>query len=302
MKYFLLYISVVLITLSCKTKNNRLEYVDRFLTHEIPVNEPMEFKSDLIPKDFLVHRGVFSNDFEEYYYTISDTSFSSFDVKYIKKHNGKWSAPEDAFFNSEFNEHGMSFSPNGNILVFSSTRPVDSNHVSNTWHIWKSEKINGTWSTPEYVDIPNLRDKLVSHPSLTKDGTIYFHSSDIDYTNMEIYYSNQIQGKYQQAKKVNFSGVDTNEYCTPYISSNEDYLIFASINEYLDLHISYRTSADNWSSPIKLPSFINVKGKGNPYITPDEAFLFYCEENESSGTGWKINWVSTKLFKLSNEK
>ena len=179
--------------LSCKneTENTKMQ----FLTEEIPNKKPIEFKQDLIPKNKLIHKGIFSPDLQKYYYTISDKNFEQFEIFVIEKNHENWSAPKKAFFNSKYNEHGMSFSPNGNTLYFSSTRPVNIDGIVQTWHIWKSDKINGKWTEPVFVDIPNLRDKLVSHPTITNSETLYFHTSNLDYSDMDIYHSKKSEWK-----------------------------------------------------------------------------------------------------------
>ena len=216
-----------IVFLSCKNKTDNARMT--FLTKEVPDTIPIEFKQDIIPQNKLIHKGIFSPDLQEYYYTISDRNFEKFQVLMIKKNNGNWSESKKAFFNSKYNEHGMSFSPDGNTLYFSSTRPVDIDGVLPTWHIWKSDKINGEWTEPIFIDIPNLRNKLVSHPSVTNSGTLYFHSSNLDYSEMDIYCSKKVNGIFKDAEKISMN-LKTGK-CTPYVSPKEDYLIYASIGK-----------------------------------------------------------------------
>ncbi len=281
-------IVILLVTLhSCKKNSESLV----FLAEVIPNNMPIVFKEELIQENKIIHRGVFSPDLEHYYYTISDTSFQNFDVFRISKINGAWSNPKKAFFNSDYNDHGMSFSPNGNTFYFSSTRPTEIKGVSATWHIWKSVKINGKWSEPVFVDIPNLRNKLVSHPTITNSGTLYFHSSNLDYSEMNIYKSNENKGKFSGADKFIPSSQLDNGACTPYVSPKEDYLIFARIGNQLDLMISFNDGKGNWSKPKELNENINVNGQGNPYVTPDNKFLFFTT-GEYLKKNWKVKWVN----------
>ncbi|MFY7670409.1 hypothetical protein ACOSP6_04925 [Tenacibaculum sp. MEBiC06402] len=276
-----------LIFIGCKTKTrNHLYNIE-----ELPGKIPNEFKNEIVPNGMIIHKGVFSPDFEEYYYTLSDEKFQNFDVFAIKFFNGKWSQPEEAFFNTEYNEHGMSFSPDGKKVYFSSTRPVTSNGISNTWHIWMSEKINGQWSEPVFIDIPNLRNKLVSHPTITSNGVLYFHSSNLDYSEMNIYRSKEYEGKFSNAVKFIPSNKLDNGACTPYVSPKEDYLIFARIGHQLDLMISFNDGRGNWSNPKELNKNINMKGQGNPYVTPDNRFLFFTV-GEHSDNQWRIKWVN----------
>ena len=275
--------------LSCKneTENTKMQ----FLTEEIPNNVPLEFKQNIIPQNKLIHKGIFSPDLKEYYYTISDKNFEAFEVYVIKKSNGNWSEPEKAFFNSKYSEHGMSFSPNGKTLYFSSTRPVDIDGINPTWHIWKSDKVNGEWNEPSFVDIPNLRDKLVSHPTITNSGTLYFHTSNLDYSKMDIYHSKQVNGKFEDAVKTSIPMNSKTGKCTPYVSPKEDYLIFASIGKELDLMISYNDGKGGWVNTRKLNDEINNNGQGNPYVTPNNKFLFFTT-GEHLEKKWKIKWVN----------
>ncbi|WP_181858104.1 PD40 domain-containing protein [Polaribacter sp. WD7] len=259
------------------------------MTEITPNDIPIEFKQDLIPQNKLIHKGMFSPDLQEYYYTISDKNFEKFDVFVIEKNNNNWSAPKKAFFNSKHNEHGMNFSPNGNTLYFSSTRPVNIDGVVQTWHIWKSDKVNGKWTEPIFVNIRNLKDKLVSHPTITNSGTLYFHTSNLDYSEMDIYYSKNVNGKFVDAERIEIKSKFGK--CTPYISPEEDYLIFASIGNELDLMISYNDGKGKWIDTKKLSDKINNKGQGNPYVTPDNKFLFYTT-GEYLEKNWKVKWVN----------
>lgn len=264
---------------------------ERYLTDIIPTELPIAFKENLTPKDKLVHKGIFSPDFKEYYYTISDKEYKQFNVYVIKKQDGNWSEPQKAFFNSVYSEHGMSFSPDGNAIYFSSTRPTNIKDIPETWHIWKSDKIDGNWQEPTYVDIPNLRDKLVSHPILTSSGRLYFHASNLDYSDMDIYHSKSINGTFENAKRTVISMPTHIGKCTPYVSPKEDYLVFASIGNQLDLMISFNDGSGNWTQTRRLSNNINQYGQGNPYVTPDNKFLFYTTGNHQN-ENWNVKWVN----------
>lgn len=263
----------------------------RYLVSKTPDNIPIPFMSKLTPKNKLIHRGVFSSDFNSYYYTLSDKNFKQFDVYLVEKKGNEWTAPKKAFFNSRYNEHGMSFSPDGNSIYFSSTRPTNIDGVSTTWHLWKSEKRNGQWNEPIYIDIPNLDNKLVSHPTISKTGNLYFHASNLDYSNMNLYYTKEINGTYENAKELKIPTNRTKGKCTPYISPNDTYLIFASIENPLNLMISFRDKNGVWKKARKFNDSINKNSQGNPHVTPDGKFLLYAVENQYQDT-WEIHWVN----------
>ncbi|MFD2589165.1 TolB family protein [Croceitalea marina] len=287
MDKFKIIFLVIIIFSGCKNETKEL----MFLSNSVPKNIPIDFKADLIPEGKLIHKGILSPDLEEYYYTISDKDFKSFNIYVIKKKDKNWSEPESAFFNTQYNEHGMSFSPDGKTLYFSSTRPTNFEGVATTWHIWKSDVLDGKWSEPSFVDIPNLRDKLVSHPTITNSGILYFHSSNLDYSEMDVYRSKRVKDKFQNAERIKFSPTLNVNTCTPFVSPNEDYLAFATIGNQLDLMISYPDGNGGWTNTKKLNNIINDKGQGNPYITPDNKFLFFTTGNDEE-KDWKVKWVN----------
>ncbi len=254
-------------------------------------NTPLAFKPELTPKNKIIHKGIFSPDFKHYYYTISDKDFKNFDIYAIKRIGNEWSKPKKTFINSSYDDHGMSFSPDGNTLYFSSTRPVNIKGIPSTWHIWKSEKVNGVWSTPIFVDIPNLRDKLVSHPVITNSGTLYFHSSNTDYSEMDIYSAKQVNNSFQDAQKVSIPSLTHLNKCTPYISPDESYLLFATVGKQLDLQVSFNDGKGNWTNTKRFNNEINSYGQGNPYVTPDNKFLFFTTGGYQE-INWTIKWIN----------
>ncbi len=278
---------------ACKNDQLQIEQEQRYLTSNIPYDQPLMFKPDLVADDSLEHRGVFTPGYEAYYYTVSDKEYERFDIKFITVQDGVWSVPKNAPFNSSYNDHGLSFSPDGLMAVFSSTRPAPKPGIANTWHLWKSTLEDGIWQPPTFIDIPNLDEKLISHPSVTQEGNLYFHVSETDYSNMDIYRSKLIEGSYEEAHRINLSNVNKEARCTPFISPTEDYLIFAAIGKYLTLQISYKEADDQWSDPKPLPSTVNQKGQGNPFVTTDGKFLFYTAQHPTRDT-WKVHWVHTK--------
>lgn len=285
---FLLFVVLVSCTMTEKKSSELPEEAP-------PGDSPISFLPELVGDSLIIHRGIFSNDLETYYYTVSDQAFSNFTIKSIHRSGNQWTPPDNAFFNSPYDDHGMSFSPDGNTLVFSSTRPIVGNDTLNMWHLWKCENEDGVWTEPEYIEIPNLKSQLTSHPTLAPDGTLYFHASNLDYSGMAIYRSALIDGKYQSATKMDFEDISAFGFCTPYVSADGNYLIFAAIGESLELYRCEMERSGEWSSPVALPSPINQNGQGNPYVTPDSKYLFFAKENESK-THWDIQWVSTSSF------
>jgi hypothetical protein len=103
--------------------------------------------------------------------------------------------------------------------------------------------------------------------------------SNLDYSEMDIYYSKQVNGIFENADKLTLSMNLKAGKCTPYISPKEDYLLFASIGNQLDLMISFNDGNGGWKNNRKLSNEINNYGQGNPYMTPEINFHFSQQVN-----------------------
>lgn len=286
-----LFLLLLLLLGACTAEDQTSSSYENYLTHDFPTDTPKPFLPVGSLDGLISHQGIFSPDYQTYYFTVSDVSFNQFTVKQITKNGRKWSRPTDAFFNSKFNEHGLSLSRDGNTLFFSSTRPLAEGSESDTWHLWKMERINEQWSSPVHIDIPNLRDKLTSHPSIAIDGTLYFHSSKPDYSEMGIYAAEPTSdGQYLSAKRLEIPGLDEVEACTPYVDPQERFMLFAIVGESLDLALSKKTESGKWGRMQRLPAIFNTQGQGNPQISPDGKYLFYAVGDFTKGEG-NIQWV-----------
>lgn len=296
----LLIIITIQLTVSCSSKRSNI--VANAFVDNLPDQSPLPFKPELTPDGMIIHGGSFSPDLKTYLYTLSDAQYERFDVRTVVKVGDQWSEPEDAFFNSEFSEHGAKFSPDGQTLYFSSTRPTGVVGIPDTWHIWKSEKQNGAWTEPEFIDIPNLRDKLISHPTITQSGTLYFHVSNLDYSEMTLYTSQWSNRKFGEAQKLQIT--ENSLACTPFVSADGQTLLYASIGNQLDLMVSHKTAAGEWDKPTALGKNINTNGQGNPYLTPDGKYLFYTtgtETQQGQSPDWQVNWVDLPLVLIEKD-
>ncbi|GAB5526964.1 MAG: hypothetical protein Roseis2KO_48360 [Roseivirga sp.] len=298
MNKLVLLLLTFLITLSCSSEKSSLRSL---FPEKPPKDMPLPFKPELTPEGMIIHGGSFSPDLNTYLYTLSDARYERFDVYMIQRTGDKWSASKEAFFNSEFSEHGAKFSPDGNTLYFTSTRPTGIVGVADTWHIWKSKKQSDGWSTPVFVDIPNLRQKLVSHPSITASGNLFFHASNPDYSEMTLYVAESTTGKFGEARKLAIT--ENSMACTPFVTADGQTLVYAAIGNELDLMISKRTAAGDWGEPMALDETINTHAQGNPYLTPDGKYLFYTTGTEPEAgqkPDWQVNRVDLSLI-LSKE-
>ena len=117
---------------------------------------------------------------------------------------------------------------------------------------------------------------------------------------MDIYHSQLIDGKFQDAIKIEIEQKFENGYAHLLFQLIEEFLVFASIGNQLDLYNSFRTKEGNWFPTSKLSKKINSMSQGNPYITPDNKFLFYVT-GEKQKENWSVKWVDIESEIKNND-
>ncbi|WP_422361010.1 hypothetical protein [Reichenbachiella sp.] len=277
------YVYLTILFLSCCTEPKR----------EVPF-EPEAFLSEFVPAGQLAHGGVLSPDGLQYFLTLSDSNFQYFNVVMSENKNGKWSETEPAFFNSSYDEHGVSFTANQQYIYFSSTRPIHKDSLPNSWQIWRCRKISKGWSEPEWVELPSMSGQLVSHPSFTRSDRMYFHAGKTDYSQLSIYYADQNDGNFSAPRMVDFTINLEGLQITPYIAADESFLIFGHVADGTERLYLSKNIKGEWQSPLALSDKINHNCKANPFVATDTKFLYYAS-GEFNDNGIPKNWIIKRV-------
>ncbi|MEO9965781.1 MAG: hypothetical protein ABJF11_08335 [Reichenbachiella sp.] len=283
-----LYCTLFLVLLGCSNKMPE---------STAPSTKSEIFLSEYTPAGKLAHAGIFSPDEKSFYLTISNSDFEKFDILVSLLVNDHWSEPKPAFFNSEYNEHGIGFSSDGKTLFFSSTRPVGIEGIPETWHIWRCRKQQNGWSEPEFVSLPGMETKLVSHPTLTKSGRMYFHSGSLDYSDLSLFYSDYKENQLSEVKPVVFLTEPNGIMITPFIAPDETYLIFSQVISQKEILLVSKKSPAGWSAPLPLLTQPEKANMSNPFISRNQDYLYYARgENDVNGspTIWQIHRMKIK--------
>jgi WD40-like Beta Propeller Repeat len=226
---------------------------------DAPIAEPMIFGEGVIS----------TQDFDDYFAFTPDG-------------NGKWTEPEIAPFSGQYNDGEPCISPDGNRLFFKSNRPVTGQTPRRDADIWFVEKTATGWGEPQHLDAPINTDAYDWHPSVTKDGTLYFVSDrKAEKRANNIYRAPLINGKYTTVEmlpdEVNSDYHDMHAW----ISADEKVLLFVSDTRpdsfgQDDLYVSYNRNGQ-WSQAKNLGPKINTRFyEYSAKISPDGKYLFYC--------------------------
>lgn len=234
-----------------------------------PIDRPQLLVPQLLASSAEQYNGTFSPDGTEFYYTVDFPGSAYIAFTQLQADN-TWSEPKVASFSGTFSDYDPLFSPDGTTLFYSSSRPTADGSAS---HIWFVEKIKGKWGEPQLVTLTGDENKEY-YSSVTKDGTIYFNI----WSTGNIFKAQMVGTTYAVEK---LPEIINGDYAKgdPFISPNEDYLIFRGYREDSlgqgDLYISFKIN-DTWTEPENLGPPINSPANEMcPYVTVDGAIFIF---------------------------
>jgi hypothetical protein len=216
-------------------------------------------------------------------------------IFYSKLKDEKWTKPVLAEFVNDFltyDNGGPVFSPDGNKLYFTSTRPGGLGGRD----VWYVKRIEKGWSDPVNVGEPYNTAVTDWTPVFTKKGKAF---------SMGNYYSDKNEKplcfKYSNSKFSDPVPViihpDFFPWYSIYVSPDENYVIFSAYKEngygFLDLYISFKTPDGHWGYPINMGNKVNTEVTERfPVVSPDGKYLFFMRHTETQD----FFWVSTEFF------
>lgn len=234
----------------------------------VPTETPQLLAPDQLASALIEYNGTFSPNGTEFYFTC-EVPLAAFIAFMRMNPDGSWSDPVVAEFSGEYSDYDPIFSPDGARLYFSSRRPTDStlNKRSNIWFV---ERVGETWTAPQYQFLTTDGDY---YSSITSNGTIYFN------TNGDIFRALKTDSAYTVERLDDTINSPKGE-ADPFISPDEDYLIFRSYRDDGfgggDLYVSFNIDGQ-WTKPENLGEPINSKADEScPYITADGKLLVYA--------------------------
>ncbi len=265
----------------------------KYLDQSLPGEAPAIFAPGIVSaEEHFEHSSLaFSPDYEEVFWSTDFTEFGFYDIVFMKKENGRWSAPRLAPFSEKAHAGDPVFSTDGKKLHFSSTRPRDGNAGKSDENIWVVEKTGQRWSEPKPLDDRINTDKGESALSITRQGTLYFRRDS------DVFRSSQKNGVFEVPEKVELPLNTKSRILALFIAPDERYLILEVMGEGgyggADLYVCYKTKDGSWTEPVNLGPKINSGGHERfPSVTPDGKFLVFLRVTDGSD----IYWVDAKII------
>lgn len=234
-----------------------------------PTTTPQLLAPELLASPAEEYNGTFSADGTEFYYT-TDIPENAFITFTRLQADNTWSAPQIASFSGYYSDFDPLFSPDGSKLFFSSSRPLPDNQNSKIWYVAKEGE---NWGEPQSVTLTGTTNNEF-HSSITKGGDIFFNI----WSTGNIFKASPVDTGYV-VEELPASFNSNYRQGDPFISPDEDYLIFRGYREDSygrgDLYISFKID-NTWTEPENLGEPINsTANEMCPMISPDgRLFIF----------------------------
>ena len=155
--------------------------------------------------------------------------------------------------------------------------------------VWVTDRRpDGSWGPPVNVGRPINTPSIEGHASAASNGNLYYFSGhERGLGGHDIYRSVAAPGGYVASENLGRPVNSEHGDGHPYISPDEDYLLFYSHRPggygSCDLYISFR-DGERWSEPRNLGADVNTADcEMTPHVSPDGASLYFARIHEDGG-------------------
>ncbi len=241
----------------------------------------------------------FSPDGKECAFGVTNSFWSDCNMYYTKQDSsGSWSPISLAYFQGNGDGWMPFFTYDSLKFFFSSSRLTN----PMTANIWKCEKTDSVWSNPVKLGSPVNSSTHEWRPNTTIDETLYFVSQRSGgLGSADIYRSVLIDSVYLTVENIGTPVNSSSLEGTPFISPDEDYLIFESWKPggygQGDLYISFFKDS-SWTVPVNMGPTINTNYiEDGAYVSPDGEYLFFNRrQNYVTSEATDIYWVDANII------
>lgn len=219
-------------------------------------------------------------------------------IFHMRLEDGEWTEPRVAPFSGEHMDGGVVFSPDGDIILFGSNRPVDDRgEPSEKMNLWVVERTESGWSRPRLLDDTVNAVNTDGGYSIAANGTLYLGVASTEgEDDYDINRSRLVDGRYTKLESLGAPINTEQSESAPAIAPDESYLVFSAIGDAgLGIFVTFRTPGGSWSDPVSLGERVNEGGSLFPGLSPDGKYLFFVGHRVTEETNPPKQW-KTDLF------
>jgi Tol biopolymer transport system component len=241
--------------------------------------QPRPFAPGVVSTEAIEYGPAFTPDGKTLYFT-RRASWRDNPALYVTCFvDGAWQAPQVVAFSGTYSDEYPSLSPDGNRLYFASKRPVDGGETRDDNDLWFVERSPDGWGAPQHLAPPINGEHIDSHPHVTEDGTLYFHSGRSGGAGgVDIYRADFREGRFAEPTPLPFNSEATDGEAV--VDPRGRFIIFYSERAggrgKGDLFIVHNRDGV-WSSARNLGDAVNTdEYEWTPALSPDGRYLFYA--------------------------
>ena len=205
--------------------------------------------------------------------------------KYYRMQDEYWISGEELPLKIPGICNGLFMSPSGRKALIRIWNPN-----SKKAPFYVSERLPEGWTEPRLIEGKINSYKTHWQFSAASNDNLYFPSED------KIYLSVFNGDRHLDPRPLKLEDGSDLRGDLPFISPDESYIIYTIITrlgekKVSDLHISYRTENDKWTTPINLGPTINAENSLDfcPVVSPDGKYLFFTSRRDDKD--WRIYWA-----------
>lgn len=263
----------------------------------VPTDTPQLLAPGWLSTALVEYNGTFNPAGTEFFYTsnVPDRGILTYSKMQA---DSSWSTPRVAPFASGYTDYDPLFSPDGSQLFFSSRRPVPGAVAEEgPSQIWGVERTDNGWGNPQHIalDVPDA-----FYSSLTHSGVLYFNS----WQTGDMYKAVPSDSGYTVEALPEYFH-DQGDAADPFISPEEDYLIYRGYREDRlgrgDMYISFRIQGQ-WTPPENLGEPINSAAHEMcPAVSPDgKWFIFASSRTQQAFSAQPLDSIARLVKKYQS--
>jgi hypothetical protein len=271
----------------CNPQNDFPVLKGPYLGQKPPGMTPEIFAPGIVSTGLDELNSVFSPDNQEFYFCVRNQSMAV-SIFRMKIENHIWSKPELLPFASGYGDIDVTLSPDGNILLFCSSRPISDGILPREdTDFWMARREGSDWGKAIYLGPDINSDSYDFYPMMTADGTIYFSSQREGPGTNNIYRSEFKDGRYTRAVKLSDAVNTQYREFDPYVFPDESLLIFTSTRPegfgFGDLYICFKNGDGTWTQAKNMGEPINTPGPEYcAQLSPDHKYLFFTSARRTT--------------------
>ena len=275
-----------------------------YLGQQPPGSEVELFAPGFVSTAMSEANSVFTPDGSEFFFAVWPGPGHDVTVFSTHMEDGRWTIPEVPEFLRGISAIDVAITADGQRFFFCSNRSrIPGGPTEDNFDIWYVDRQrNGQWGEPFNPGPPLNSDRHDYYPTVTLDGTMYFHSSrEGGLGGRDVYRARLVDGSYQAPENLGAPINTSDNEGDVLVAPDESFLIFnshghESANGDSGLWISFRSEDSGWLPPHNMGRYMAGDPTDYcPMLSPDGRYLFFSSNRfDSVYVGKDLDYVTLR--------